>query len=110
MPHIILAHRDRTRPVWGKLDQRRLRDTLWRKLCQVCGQALDGRVVLYIRPADHLRGIAPEPGVHPECGHYSRHACPMLSGRQTRYNPHPPETFTRCEDPDCARHRWQARA
>ncbi|WP_181722923.1 cell envelope biogenesis protein OmpA [Nocardia gipuzkoensis] len=108
VPHITLAHRDRTRPVWGKLDQRRLRDTLWRRLCQICGQPLHDRVVLYIRPADHLRGIAPEPGVHPECGYYSRQACPMLAGRQTRYNPHPPETFTRCEDPDCACHRWQA--
>ncbi|MFI9410127.1 hypothetical protein [Nocardia gamkensis] len=108
VPHITLAHRDRTRPVWGKLDQHRLRETLSRKLCQICGQPLEDRVVLYIRPADHLRGIAPEPGVHPECGHYSRQACPMLAGRQTRYNPHPPEKFTPCEDPDCPCLRWQA--
>ncbi|WP_067474209.1 hypothetical protein [Nocardia amamiensis] len=108
VPHVTLAHRDRTRPVWGKLDQRRLRDTLSRRLCQICGQPLDDRVVLYIRPADHLRGIAPEPGVHPECGHYSRLACPMLAGRQDRYNPHPPEKFARCEDPACPCWRWQA--
>ncbi|MFR9769315.1 hypothetical protein [Nocardia sp. SC052] len=108
VPHITLAHRDRTRPVWGKLDHRRLREALSRRLCQVCGQPLDDRVVLYIRPADHLRGISPEPGVHPECGHYSRQACPMLAGRQTRYNPHPPEKFARCEDPACQCRRWQA--
>jgi hypothetical protein len=108
VPHITLAHRDRTRPVWGKLDHLRLRETLSRRLCQVCGQPLEDLVVLYIRPADHLRGIAPEPGVHPECGHYSRQACPMLAGRQSRYNPHPPEKFTPCQDPDCPCRRWQA--
>ncbi|MBF6341300.1 hypothetical protein IU450_36275 [Nocardia abscessus] len=107
VPHITLAHRDRTRPVWGKIDQRRLSDTVSRKLCQICGQPLADRVVLYIRPADHLRGIAVEPGVHPECGHYSRHACPMLAGRQHRYNPHPPEKFAPCEDPACACRLWQ---
>ncbi|MGQ4616291.1 hypothetical protein [Nocardia sp. R7R-8] len=108
VPYITLAHRDRTRPVWGKLDHQRLSQTWSRTLCQVCGQPLEDRVVLYIRPADYLRGIAPEPGVHPECGHYSRQACPMLAGRQTRYNPHPPEKFTRCDDPTCACGRWQA--
>ncbi|MET8779085.1 hypothetical protein ABZV58_29125 [Nocardia sp. NPDC004654] len=82
VPFVTLAHRDRTRPVWGKLDPTRLRDTLYRKLCQICGDPLTDRVVLYIRPSDYLRGIAVEPGLHPECGLYSKQACPMLFSRR----------------------------
>ncbi|WP_435591877.1 hypothetical protein [Nocardia sp. bgisy118] len=108
VPFVTLAHRDRTRPVWGKLDPNRLRETLHRKLCQICGDPLTDRVVLYIRPSDYLRGLTPEPGVHPECGLYSKQACPMLAGRVDRYNPHPPEQLTRCDDPVCDCRRWMA--
>ncbi|MFI5540308.1 hypothetical protein ACIA5H_28340 [Nocardia sp. NPDC051900] len=57
----------------AKLDDRQLRETLSRRLCQVCGQPLDDRVVLYIRPADHLpsrqhrarlAGVAAALGMH----------------------------------------------
>ncbi|MEU2258451.1 hypothetical protein ABZ540_35395 [Nocardia xishanensis] len=106
VPFITLAHRDRTRPVWGKLDPACLRETLHRKLCQICGDPLTDRVVLYIRPADYLRGIAVEPGTHPECGLYSKRACPMLAGRTHRYHPRPREQFALCDDPACGCRRW----
>src|SRR5690606_28765449 len=82
VPFVTLAHRDRSRPVWGKLDPTRLREVLQHKLCQICGEPLTDPVVLYLRPADYLRGIAVEPGLHPECGLYSRQVCPMLVSRQ----------------------------
>lgn len=104
MPFVTLAHHDHTRPAWGQLDATRLRETLWRKLCQICGEPLDQRVVLYLRPADYLRGIAPEPGLHPECGMYSKRACPMLAGHTHRYNPHP--NHRRCGDPTCPCRLW----
>ncbi|MEU7764988.1 hypothetical protein AB0B25_07675 [Nocardia sp. NPDC049190] len=106
VPHITLAHRDRSRPVWGKIDPTRLLDTFQRKLCQICGQRLGDRVLLYIRPSDYLRGLAVEPGVHPACGYYSRRVCPMLAGRVHRYNPNPSDRFTRCDDPSCGCVRW----
>ncbi|WP_406274531.1 hypothetical protein OH799_01360 [Nocardia sp. NBC_00881] len=108
VPHITLAHRDRSRPVWGKVDPERLWDTFSRKLCQICGQGLGDRVVLFIRPADYLHGLAVEPGCHPECGRYSSRACPMLAARQNRYNPHPRERFNRCSDPACNCWQWRA--
>jgi len=104
VPFVTLAHRDRSRPVWGKLDPTRLREVLQHRLCQICGQPLTDPVVLYLRPADYLRGIAVEPGLHPECGLYSRQVCPMLSGAVDRYNPHP--TYHRCTDPTCTCARW----
>ncbi|MEV0027831.1 hypothetical protein [Nocardia sp. NPDC050793] len=106
VPFVTLAHRDRSRPVWGKLDHTRLQKILWHKLCQICGDPLTERVVLYIRPSDYLRGLTPEPGMHPECGWYSTRACPMLAGAVHRYNPHPPESFGPCEDPECGCRRW----
>ncbi|MFF0532842.1 hypothetical protein ACFYT3_31265 [Nocardia amikacinitolerans] len=106
VPFLTLAHRDRSGPVWGKLDPARLQSTLLHKLCQICGDPLGERVVVYIRPSDYLRGIAVEPGMHPECGLYSRRVCPMLAGHVHRYNPHPREKFTRCDDAVCGCRYW----
>ncbi|MFI9504194.1 hypothetical protein [Nocardia sp. NPDC052566] len=114
VPFITLAHRDRTHTVWGALDPVRHLDIFTHRLCQICGESLavngepfGDRVVLYLRPSDHLRGIAVEPGVHPECGLYARRACPMLDGRSNRYNPIPArQRLTRCEDPACTCSLW----
>ncbi|MBF6496529.1 hypothetical protein OG935_06215 [Nocardia cyriacigeorgica] len=105
VPVITLAHRDRTRPVWGKLDLDRQQHALRHRLCQICGEPLTDPVVLYIRPADYLRGVAAEPGMHPECAQYSRRACPMLAGTQHRYNPSTNNT-RRCSDPECRCRYW----
>ncbi len=52
VPYITLAHRDRSyRPVWGRIDARRLREILNRRLCQVCGTPLTDQVVVFLRPA-----------------------------------------------------------
>ncbi|WP_067499021.1 hypothetical protein [Nocardia ignorata] len=76
------------------------------KRCQVCGESLDASLVLMIRPADYLRGVAVEPGLHPECAWYSRQACVMLAGTMQRYNPTGNNPLTRCGDPLCRCRFW----
>lgn len=57
-------------------------------------------------PADYLRGVAVEPGLHPECSWYSRQACVMLAGTMQRYNPTGNNPLTRCGDPLCRCRYW----
>ncbi|WP_109529293.1 MULTISPECIES: cell envelope biogenesis protein OmpA [Nocardia] len=109
VPYVTLTHRDPARPVWGMLHHHRQRHTLWAKLCQICGQPLHERVVLYLRSVDYQRGLSVEPGLHPECAHYSRRACPMLTGQQQHYHPNPAVRLARCADPDCGCRYWQPR-
>ncbi|MGW0252391.1 hypothetical protein ACWDYH_37760 [Nocardia goodfellowii] len=106
VPFATLAHTDRTRPIWGKLDHTRVRATFEDKLCQICGEQLSNPFVVYIRPHDFQRGLALEAGLHPECGLYSKRACPMLAGAMDRHNPHPPTEFRRCADPACRCDLW----
>ncbi|WP_280423708.1 hypothetical protein [Nocardia carnea] len=106
VPFVTVAHRDRSKPVWGQLDGSRLRAALVEQLCQICGEPLDDPVVVFVRPADYLRGIAVEPATHRECGTYSTQTCPMLAARTHRYNPVPRDRFTRCEDPACHCRYW----
>ncbi len=106
VPYITLTHRDRTRPVWGNIDPHRLAEVLHHKRCQVCGEQLDDVLVLMIRPSDYLRGVAVEPGLHPECAWYSRRACVMLAGHVDRYNPVGNAPLNRCDDPLCRCRYW----
>lgn len=106
VPYITVAHRDRSRPVWGQIDPARLLTALVDRLCQICGQPLEDPVVLHLRPADYLRGITPEPATHRECSTYSTRVCPMLAGRTHRYNPVTRDQFTRCDDPACGCRSW----
>lgn len=108
VPYITMTHRDPTKPVWGAVNPARLQQIWHHSLCQVCGQRLDGpRVVVYIRPWDYLRGIGPEPALHPECGLYSKRTCPMLAGHTDHYNRHPADghAATRSAPAGCGRHR-----
>lgn len=83
VPYITMTHRDPAKPVWGAVNPARLQQIWQHSLCQVCGQRLDSPwVVVYIRPWDYLRGIGPEPALHPECGLYSKRTCPMLVFRR----------------------------
>lgn len=82
VPYVTVAHRDRSRPVWGQLDRTRLLTALVDRLCQICGDPLEDPAVLYLRPADYLRGIAVEPATHRDCGGYSTRVCPMLVTRR----------------------------
>ncbi|WP_157120571.1 hypothetical protein [Nocardia fusca] len=106
VPYITVAHRDRSRPVWGQLDPARLLTALVDRLCQICGQPLEDPAVLHLRPADYLRGITPEPATHQDCGAYSTRMCPMLAGQMQRYNPVVRDEFTRCDDPACGCRTW----
>lgn len=91
--------------LFGSVDPRRHAEALLRRLCQICGQRLDERICLVVRPMDVRAGIAPEPGLHPECLAYTAKACPMLSGTATHYRTraasvrHP--AGKPCRDPDC---------
>lgn len=106
VPYVTVAHRDRSRPVWGQLDRTRLLTALADRLCQIRGDPLEDPAVLYLRPADYLRGIAVEPATHRDCGIYSTRACPMLAGRTHRYNPVTHDRLTRCDDPACDCRHW----
>ncbi|MEO3976794.1 cell envelope biogenesis protein OmpA [Streptomyces sp. CAU 1734] len=91
--------------VFGAINPRRRSLALLRALCQICGQQLDERLCLTVRPMDFQAGAAPEPGLHPECLAYSARACPMLSGAVAEYRTtaasvnHP--AGKPCSDPAC---------
>ncbi|GIF69347.1 hypothetical protein Ais01nite_73820 [Asanoa ishikariensis] len=55
------------------------------RLCQVCGQRLPGRSVLFARAADLRNRCTVEPATCPACAAYSTRACPMLSRRRDHY-------------------------
>ncbi|MFF3228874.1 hypothetical protein ACFYV7_39200 [Nocardia suismassiliense] len=107
VPYVTLSHRDRTRPVWGKMHAPATRRVWRHKLCQICGQPLTDWVVVYLRPVDYRRALALEPGMHPECAYYSASACPVLAGRIDRYHPDPDRHLALCGDRLCGCRIWQ---
>ncbi|MEV0766138.1 hypothetical protein [Nocardia sp. NPDC050435] len=108
VPFVTLAHTDRTRPIWGKLDPARVQKAFKDRLCQICGDPLGDPFVVYIRPYDFRTGVAVEAGLHPDCGQYSTAVCPMLAGAMDRHNPNPLTEFRRCNDPACTCALWRA--
>lgn len=113
IPYLTLCHRGRVAPVWGAIDPERYAVVLALRLCQVCGEALgDGegpgnQVVVFIRPQDWIRGIGPEPGLHPACAAYSTRGCPMLAGRMPTYRSNAVAArIAPCGDPDCDCPQW----
>ncbi|MGW6202115.1 cell envelope biogenesis protein OmpA [Streptomyces sp. NPDC055089] len=91
--------------LFGSVDPRRRTKALLERLCQVCGQRLDERVCLTVRPMDIRAALAPEPGLHPECLAYTAKTCPMLSGTATHYRTRPTgfrhPVGKPCSDPTC---------
>ena len=73
------------RYLFGALHPLRHRAALTRRLCQICGQALLHRSVLFMRLSDLPSRCTSEPCCHPECGAYVRAACPMVAGRMTHH-------------------------
>jgi hypothetical protein len=67
---------------FGVFDPARRDRVLSHGLCQICGQPLEERVCLVVRPMDVRAGYVAEPALHPECLAYSRKQCPMLVPRQ----------------------------
>ncbi|TDC02659.1 hypothetical protein E1091_00210 [Micromonospora fluostatini] len=88
VPWITLVTPD-GRVRFGVVNARRQQAAILGRLCQICGQALEARIVLAMRAVDLRRHLAPEPGQHPECAGYSVRACPMLSGRLNQYRSNP---------------------
>jgi hypothetical protein len=76
-----------------------------RRLCQICGQRLEERICLTVRPMDVRAGFAPEPGLHPECLAYAAKGCPMLNGAAAAYRRSPVTAGhpagRPCNDPSC---------
>ena len=70
---------------FGQVDAQRLAAAFVERLCGIDGEPLGRRVVFAMRDADLRRFISAEPGMHPECAHYSVASCPMLAGRMDRY-------------------------
>ncbi|MDN3271554.1 cell envelope biogenesis protein OmpA [Streptomyces sp. MA15] len=103
VPWVSLVHGGHA--AFGSLDAGRARTAFLRRLCQICGQSLDERCYLIVRPADAARGHSPEPALHPECLPYAAAHCPMLNGTATHYR-HRPVLATHpagrpCTDPSC---------
>ncbi|MET8572987.1 cell envelope biogenesis protein OmpA [Streptomyces sp. NPDC004783] len=103
VPWVSLVHGGHA--AFGSLDAGRARTAILRCLCQICGQALQERCYLIVRPADAARGRSPEPALHPECLPYAAAHCPMLNGTATHYR-HRPVLATHpagrpCTDPSC---------
>jgi len=90
---------------FGTIDPRKRLKALAEMLCQVCGQPLEERICLVVRPLDVRELCAPEPGLHPECVVYAKAQCPMLNGTSTHYRrraaieTHP--AGQPCDDPTC---------
>ncbi|MEU5417762.1 cell envelope biogenesis protein OmpA [Streptomyces sp. NPDC020667] len=90
---------------FGTVDPRRRAQALLHRLCQICGEQLEERICLAVRPMDVRAGFAPEPALHPECLVYSAKGCPMLNGAATVYRGsavtinHP--AGRPCDDPAC---------
>ncbi|MFE7077110.1 cell envelope biogenesis protein OmpA [Streptomyces sp. NPDC057620] len=103
VPYVSLVHGGHA--VFGSLDAERARTAFVRRLCQICGQPLQERCFLIVRPSDAERGISPEPALHPECLPYAAAHCPMLNGTATHYRSravlaeHP--AGRPCTDPSC---------
>ncbi|MGW4890755.1 cell envelope biogenesis protein OmpA [Kitasatospora sp. NPDC004240] len=90
--------------LFGSVHPIRRHQALLGGLCQICGQALEERVCLVVRPMDVRVGYAPEPGLHPECLALAKGQCPMLNDsattyRRTEWSGHP--VGRPCQDPAC---------
>ncbi|WP_157186692.1 hypothetical protein [Nocardia jiangxiensis] len=107
IPFITLCHRQRRDPIWGAIDPTHLHLVFSFALCQVCGKSFGDRVVVLLRPQDWALGVAPEPGLHPECCSYAVRGCPVLAGRITHYRSRAAAArITRCDDPACECRIW----
>ncbi|MGI5213316.1 hypothetical protein [Plantactinospora sp. CA-290183] len=84
VPMITPATRDGLY-LFGKITDLVQYQCLIRSLCQVCGQRLGRRAVMFARESDLFYGCTAEPAACPPCAAYSRRACPMLAARRSRY-------------------------
>ncbi|MFJ4700558.1 cell envelope biogenesis protein OmpA [Streptomyces sp. NPDC088768] len=91
--------------VFGSVDPRRRALALLHRLCQICGEPLQERFCLAVRPMDVRLGAAPEAGLDPECLAYTAKACPMLNGSASEYRGAPVGVAhpagRPCGDPGC---------
>ena len=98
VPWVTLSTPD-GRHLFGTVDAERQDRALHLRLCQICGESLQRRIVFAMRHGDIVRMLSPEAGKHPWCAMYSARACPMLAGAMTHYRassqiPKAPEGFT----------------
>jgi hypothetical protein len=73
------------KPLFGQITDVAQWKSLLNRLCQVCGEQLPDRAVLFARASDLRHQCVSEPATCPACAAYSRMACPMLSGRLASY-------------------------
>ncbi|CAO5150937.1 conserved hypothetical protein [Frankia sp. AiPs1] len=81
----ITARTGDGRYLFGAVDSDRRDRALRGRLCGVCGQPLDERLVLLLRLSDLPRRCSAEPALHPVCTAYTVAACPMVGGRADHY-------------------------
>lgn len=71
--------------LFGNLAERSQQRCLRGHRCQICGEPLPDRAVLFARTSDLRLRCTSEPASCPPCGAYSATACPMLSGVRDTY-------------------------
>jgi hypothetical protein len=78
-------------PLFGTISDLAQYRFLYGRTCQVCGQPVGQRAVLFARHSDFAYRCTAEPAVCPPCAAYSARACPMLAGLrdQHRASEHP---------------------
>jgi len=103
VPWISLMHSGHA--AFGTINADLARCAFLGKLCQICGQPLDERFMVIVRPDDVTKGCSPEPGLHPECLPYTAAHCPMLNGSARHYRSSPliasHPAGRPCADPSC---------
>ncbi|MET8411721.1 cell envelope biogenesis protein OmpA [Streptomyces sp. NPDC005195] len=103
VPYVSFVHGGRA--AFGSLDAEHARAAFLGRLCQICGERLEERCYLIVRPADATRGTSPEPALHPECLPYTAVRCPLLNGTATHYRDRPVlaghPAGRPCTDPSC---------
>lgn len=105
VPYISVEHADGY--VLGAVHTTRMVQCVTERLCQICGQRLGARVVVFATDKDIDAGYTGEPGMHPECAAYSAKACPLVNGRMAHYRANPVNLSAKaCPDPGCGCAGW----
>ncbi|MCP3805396.1 hypothetical protein NLX83_39630 [Allokutzneria sp. A3M-2-11 16] len=105
VPWISLGLADGTH-VLGQTRRARVEAAFLRRICQICGDYIVGKVVLFVPDSNLTTHLdTGEPPMHPECAHYAAQVCPMLTGRQAAYRSTPTRANGPagqvCPDPGC---------
>jgi hypothetical protein len=94
------------RPVLGSVHNERAMRCIMQRLCQICGQPLEHRVVVFVSQESLDAEYSSEAGLHPQCAGYSERACPVLNGSADTYRSVDGHLGSDCSEPGCTCEGW----